>query len=273
MIDFETILNGLHEPGLPRSIRWYAQLASTMDTCREALAGLHDHELPLLIGAEEQLAGRGRRGRSWLAPTGTALLFSLALRPQQLAAEQGVALIWAASVALCEGIAATTGLEARLKWPNDLLLWYGTKPQWHKIAGVLLETSSDQYGLRWAILGCGINISANPPPSAVRYPAGNLVAAYGQPIHRPSLLRAILLRYAYWFTQLEHGKTEQLFAAWRGLLQTVGTQVAISTDNTTSMNGYAEGVDHSGALLVRDNTGRLHTITNGDVGLIHEKGP
>jgi BirA family transcriptional regulator, biotin operon repressor / biotin---[acetyl-CoA-carboxylase] ligase len=269
MIAPETIRNGFHGPNMPQTISWYEQLGSTMDVCRELLPQLSDSELPLLVGAEEQLAGRGRRGRDWVAPAGSGLLFSLALRPRYLTPDQGIALIWAMAVAACEGIQQATGLVPRLKWPNDLLLNYGEPAQWHKIAGMLLEATSDQHRLTQAIIGCGINIHTAPPPASVRYPAGYLAAAAGAPPQRLPILQAILQRTGYWFTQLEAGNIDTLFATWEALLHTIGTEIAIHIDDV-SLNGHAEAVDQSGALLLRDKSGTLHRITSGDVGLIND---
>jgi BirA family biotin operon repressor/biotin-[acetyl-CoA-carboxylase] ligase len=268
----KTIYSGLHGPNVPQTIYWYQQLGSTMDVCRELLPQLSDGELPLLVGAEEQLAGRGRRGRNWLAPASSGLLFSLALRPRYLAPDKGIALIWAMAVAACEGIQQATGLVPRLKWPNDLLLNYGEPAQWRKIAGMLLETTSDQHSLTQAIIGCGINIHAAPPSASLRYPAGHLAAAMNTPPERLPILQAILHRLGYWFTQLETGNSDMLFSSWKALLQTIGTEIAIHIDDV-SLNGHAEAVDQSGALLLRDKSGILHRITSGDVGLISDWQP
>ena len=242
---------------LPRTIVWHAQATSTMDLARAALATAHDAELPLLVGADEQTAGRGRRGRVWAAPPSSALLMSLALRPHWLApAEAGVL-----GVALCEAISSTTGLEPRLKWPNDVLIGG------HKVAGVLLEASSTSSQLEHIIIGCGINVSASPPADLVRYPATHLDAHTAKPTERLTLLRAVLLRLDTWYTALatDFATTRPaLFAAWHALLDTIGTPIHVETAQGT-LHGIAEAVEPDGTLRLRAADGQLHLITSGDV--------
>jgi BirA family transcriptional regulator, biotin operon repressor / biotin---[acetyl-CoA-carboxylase] ligase len=263
----EAILQGLATTSLPRTIHCYGQVGSTMDLCRAALGSLPEQALPLLVVADEQVAGRGRRGRAWVAPAGTALLFSLALRPQNLAAERAASLVWLASVALCEGIAEATGLQPRLKWPNDLLVPYADQPSWRKAAGILLEVQSTSESVAWAIIGCGINVAASPPLEAVRYPAGNLATSCGGPVERLLLLQAVLRRFDSWYLRLAAGDDEALFARWRSLIHNLGQQVQVETDQGP-ISGQAEDVERDGALIVRDASGARHRVASGDVALV-----
>lgn len=264
-----TILHTLPTVALPRSVWCYTQVGSTMDTVREQLRQTEDHSVPMLVLAEEQTAGRGRKQRPWAAPPGSALLFSLGLRPHWLPLARVPSLVWMAGVALCEGISETTGLHPRLKWPNDVVL-VGEKqadgtPTLAKIAGILLETGSSGTGVAWAIIGCGINVSASPPlDTPLRYPATSLAAAAGRAIARLPLLRSILVRMDTWYTRLEQGADESLFVAWRDLLVTIGQQVQVDTADGP-LAGYAEAVEPSGALRVRDADGNVHLVTSGDV--------
>jgi BirA family biotin operon repressor/biotin-[acetyl-CoA-carboxylase] ligase len=289
-----TILNNLGTSILPRAVKCYAQVGSTMDVAREWLQHATAAQLPLLVLADVQTAGRGRLRRNWNAPPDSALLFSLALRPEYLPAERTQALVWMTGVALCEGIMATTGLHPRLKWPNDVMLPATHTPtsqpqpgmahllqpgaeggeqqapmiapeQWYKVAGILLELSSRGNNVDQAILGCGLNVSANPPASVtLRYAATNLSSALGRPVPRLPLLRALLTRLDHWYVRLQQGEVDQLFQTWRSALLTPGHTVQIETA-TGMLTGYAEDVEPSGALRLRDATGTIHTIASGDV--------
>jgi BirA family biotin operon repressor/biotin-[acetyl-CoA-carboxylase] ligase len=242
-----------------------------MDVARQLLPTLRDEQLPLLVVADLQTAGRGRLGRRWEAPAGAALLLSLALRPAWLRAERGVALVWMAAVALCEATEAVAPIKAALKWPNDLMLPLPDQQPptatSAKAAGILLEVGTGARGLEWAIIGCGVNVSAAPPAEATRYPATSLTAASGRPVSRLALLRALLQRLDHWHGALMAGDEAALFAAWRGRLITVGRPVRIETPGGV-LEGFAEGVDSDGALLVRDAAGALQAVTAGDVGLL-----
>lgn len=259
-----TIAAGLRTATLPRAIRCHGAVGSTQDLARELLPTLDDTQLPLLVTADVQTAGRGRLGRRWEAPPGAALLLSLALRPAWLAPERGVALVWMASAALCEAVEQVAPVAASLKWPNDLLLPLGDGRA--KAAGILLEVSMGAGAIEWAIIGCGVNVSAAPPPAATRYPATSVAEAAGRPVDRLELLRALLRRLDHWHARLMAGEQAALHAAWRDRLSGIGEPVRVET-GAGPIAGRAEGVDATGALLVRDPAGRLHTVTTGDVGL------
>lgn len=236
-----------------------------MDLARELLPTLGDAELPLLVTAEEQTAGRGRMGRAWEAPAGSALLLSLALRPRWLAPERAVALVWMAAVALCEAVERAAGVPAALKWPNDLLL---PDAGGHaKAAGILLELSFGGAGLETAVIGCGVNVSAAPPPGRTRYPATSLEAAAGAPVSRLALLLALLERLDVWHDRLRAGDAPGLRAAWRARLHTLGRPASVEGPGGAIV-GLAEDVDDDGALLIRDAAGALHRVSAGDVGLV-----
>jgi BirA family transcriptional regulator, biotin operon repressor / biotin---[acetyl-CoA-carboxylase] ligase len=250
----------------PRTVRYYEQVGSTMDVAREWLQQSAPDDIPLLVVAEAQETGRGRQQRRWVVPVGSAVLFSLALRPAWLDPAHAPALIWMMGVAVCEAIAEATGLAPRLKWPNDVLLLPETNTPPAKVAGILLEAGSSQQRVEWAIIGCGINVNAAPPPDITpRYPTTCLAAALGRPLDRSLLLRGVLARLEHWYIALAGRERETLFARWRGLLHTIGQEVTIQTAEGV-IAGIAEGVEPSGALRVRDGMGHLHTIANGDVG-------
>ncbi len=264
-LTLEAITSTLGPHALPRTILYHDTIGSTMDLARSQLQLLPVEQLPILVVADEQTAGRGRQGRSWVAPPGTALLTSLALRPDHLPAAQGVALIWMLAVALCEAIEELTSLRPGLKWPNDLLL-YDPTVGWAKAAGMLLEVNLRTDRVEWAILGCGVNLHAFPPVGSTNYPATSLAAA-GATVTRLQLLEALLRHTKPWYQRVKRGETADLFAAWRARLYTLGQMVTITT-NQGRLSGLAEAVTTSGSLLVRDADGRLHTITTGDVGLV-----
>jgi BirA family transcriptional regulator, biotin operon repressor / biotin---[acetyl-CoA-carboxylase] ligase len=228
-LDPTTIANALRTAALPRTVRCLGSVGSTMDVARELLGELGRSELPLLVTAEEQTAGRGRVGRRWEAPAGSALLLSLALRPTWLPPARGVALVWMLAVALCEAVEELTPLRARLKWPNDLLLPATGGASHAKAAGILLEANLGAGRIEWAILGCGVNVSAAPPAAQTRYPATSLAAAAGAPVDRTALLLALLRRLDAWHGRLQAGEEAALFAAWRGRLAGIGAPVRVET--------------------------------------------
>ena len=138
---------------------------------------------------DEQLAGRGRLGRSWVAPPGTSILCSLVLRPQ-IAAERLPELMPLAAAACADAITAVTGLAAAVKHPNDVLV--GGR----KVAGVLAEAREGR-----VVLGIGINVSQSHGelPERVEHPATSLLLETGHDFDRAELLIVLLdhLEHAY----------------------------------------------------------------------------
>ena len=147
-----------------------------------------------LVAADEQTAGRGRLGRRWLAPPGTSLLCSLQLRPT-VASERLPELTGVASRACADAIAALTGLEPELKFPNDVLV--GGR----KVAGILAEAREER-----VVLGIGVNVNvpAEELPQEVDRPATSLLAETGREVDRAELLAELLeqleRRYDAWLS-------------------------------------------------------------------------
>jgi BirA family biotin operon repressor/biotin-[acetyl-CoA-carboxylase] ligase len=137
-----------------------------------------------LVVAEEQTAGRGRLGRSWFAPAGTSLLCSLQLRPDT-PTERLPELTGVAARACADAIAALTGLEPALKFPNDVLV--GGR----KVAGILAEARDGR-----VVLGVGINVNvpADELPEDVDRPATSLLVETGRELDRAELLAELLER-------------------------------------------------------------------------------
>jgi len=137
-----------------------------------------------LVAADEQTAGRGRLGRRWFAPFGTSLLCSLQLRPT-VASERLPELTGVASRACAEAIAALTGLEPELKFPNDVLI--GGR----KVAGILAEAREER-----VVLGVGVNVNVPPEEllQEVALPATSLLAETGSALDRAELLAELLER-------------------------------------------------------------------------------
>jgi BirA family biotin operon repressor/biotin-[acetyl-CoA-carboxylase] ligase len=225
----------------------------------------------LVIIAEEQTSGRGRRGRGWSAPPHTSLLLSLLLRPSWMASADAFYLTMMAGVALCEAIESMTPLHATLKWPNDLLLPIpgSAQPTLRKAAGILSEIEFAGERLAWVVVGMGINVNWSPQGIVdgrdLSLAATSVSAAAGHGIDRMALLQALLLRLDQHYTMLHSGRREALFTAWRDRLAMLGQSVEVQLPGSV-LRGVAEGVAPSGALLLRDEHGAIHEIVAGEVG-------
>jgi BirA family biotin operon repressor/biotin-[acetyl-CoA-carboxylase] ligase len=261
---------GLPTAVIGRALHRHALVGSTNDLARQhARAGAAEG---LVILAEEQRAGRGRQGRGWAAPAGSSLLLSLLLRPAWLPPADAFALTMLAGVALCEATEEIAQIPAALKWPNDLLLpaGPGMPPATHKAAGILSEVELEQDQLSWVIVGMGINVNWSPAGIVdgrdLAQVATSLAAVAARPIERAALLRALLIRLDIRYRALRQGRREELFAAWRERLATLDQSVVVRLSRG-DLCGVAVGVEASGALLLRDEGGVVHSILAGDVGV------
>lgn len=244
-----------------RPLWHYASVPSTMPLAHELAArGATDGTA---IVADEQTAGRGRRGRSWHAPPGGAILCSLILRPP-LPPRELFLLTAAVSVGLCLGVERATGLRSQLKWPNDLLLGGG------KLAGVLTESRFLGGALDHAIVGFGLNVALRaadlPPPSRVgALPPISLADALDTAPDRLAVLAAILAAIDQVYDSLWRGGGDALWADWRSRLVGVGEVVRVETEAGPLVGTFAD-VARDGALLLATAAGTARILA-GDVVL------
>ncbi|MDW8055070.1 MAG: biotin--[acetyl-CoA-carboxylase] ligase, partial [Anaerolineae bacterium] len=170
----------------------YERVASTNDIAKERARSGYPEGLTVL--AEEQVAGRGRLGRSWVSSYGDALLLSVLLRPVWLPPGEAFSLTMMAGVALCEAVEQVASVRAQLKWPNDLLLF--ADGEWRKSAGILTEVSVADDTIEWAVVGIGVNVNQTPASAVngrnLQQTATCVSAAAGRQISRSALLEALL---------------------------------------------------------------------------------
>lgn len=214
-----------------------------------------------LVLADEQTTGRGRLGRRWLAPSGTSLLMSLVLYPS-LAPREAPQLTMLSSLAVAAAIEEVTGLEVHFKWPNDLLV--GGK----KAGGVLTETGIEGEHLEYAVVGIGLNVNYDISQVPEIAPtATSLSQELGEDVSRLNLLGEVLLQIEERYQRLSEG--ESFHREWAARLDTLGKCVVVATPLET-LEGWAEGMDADGALLLRQKGGEVARILAGDVRIKKE---
>ena len=221
----------------------------------------------LVLAAEEQVAGRGRLGRTWVSPPRAALTFSVLLRPVAVPRARLGWLPLLVGVSVAAAVRAAAGVQAELKWPNDVLA-PATAGQPGKLGGILAEASGDA-----VVVGIGLNVSTEaaelPPPGPGALPASSLRLAQAASLDRGALLAAILgaleRRYRSW-TQAQ-GDTERsgLRAEYTSLCATLGRQVRVELPGDRLVDGVASGVDEDGRLLVSMASGAELPVAAGDV--------
>ena len=215
----------------------------------------------LVIIAESQSRGRGRRGAVWVSPRG-GLWLSVILRPA-LKPEEVPRMAIVGAVAVAEAVEQLLGLRPRIKWPNDLLL--GGK----KFCGILAESSIKGDRLEFVVLGVGINanVELDGLPEGVRESATSLSHELGRPISRRRLLEALLDRLEYHYRLLLQGRFLRVLEKWKTLDITLGRRVvALSPEGR--IVGEAVDVDRDGSLILRSEDGSLIHLRSEEVRLI-----
>jgi BirA family biotin operon repressor/biotin-[acetyl-CoA-carboxylase] ligase len=230
------------EGRLGRPFRFVPQCESTQD-----LLGPDDPEGAVVV-ADEQSAGRGRQGRRWVAPAGTAILSSTLLRPPPGRRQAELSLV--AGVAVADAVEEALGLSAQIKWPNDVLV------NRKKVAGILAEARGDA-----VVLGIGVNVNQRRdelPPNATTPPA-SLRTIDGVERAREPILARILARLEHHYDLWREGGIDAIYddLGSRDFLR--GRRVAVD-----GVSGTAVKIDRQGRLVI-DAGGEKRAVESGEV--------
>jgi BirA family biotin operon repressor/biotin-[acetyl-CoA-carboxylase] ligase len=253
----EEVTFGLRTKYLGQAVIYYDEIESTNDAARR-LAQQGAQEGTLVV-AERQTQGKGRLGRLWVTPRGEALSFSFILRPQLLPQEAPRATLVSA-VAVAQALRALTGLEVKIKWPNDLLI------EGKKIVGILTEMNSEIDRINYLVVGIGINVNMDPDifPPDFRDRATSLRAQLQQPVSRLAVLQRSLEELERCYESWKTGEFSELLREWRELSDTLGKTVRVN-DLERVIEGLAEDIEEDGSLRLRLSDGTIYRVIVGDV--------
>jgi BirA family biotin operon repressor/biotin-[acetyl-CoA-carboxylase] ligase len=238
-------------------IRYFDSIGSTNN---EALAWATSgaNDLSLVI-ADEQTAGRGRLDRKWFTPKGTALAFSLILRPTEAEKPYLTRLVGLAALAVADTL-QTHGLIAQVKWPNDVLL------NGRKVAGILVESVWSGDEVDCLVIGIGVNVlkGAVPPEELLLFPATSLEESLGPAVQREEILHDIL---AGIIALRPHLGSDSFIAAWEKALAFRGEPVQVEQADGSFAAGKLLGLEADGSLRLSQEDGKPSTVRFGDVRL------
>jgi BirA family biotin operon repressor/biotin-[acetyl-CoA-carboxylase] ligase len=240
-----------------RDIRVFEQTTSTNDVVEKlARDGVKEG---VVVFAESQTKGRGRLGRKWISPANKGLWFSILLRPN-LRPPETTQLTVAAATALCRAIAAETGLNPEIKWPNDILV------AGRKVAGILTELSAELDRVNYVVVGIGVdvNLGLTELPAELRKQVTSLRIEADRAFSRADLATAILRELDNDYGRLCAGQFAAVADEWQARCQTIGCDVTIQIGDRR-VQGRAESLGENGELLLRTEHGHLERISGGDV--------
>ena len=253
------ITHGLNTKFIAKKIHYFDYLPSTMDLAMQL--GIQSAPNGTIVLAESQTKGRGRLGRSWFSPKHKGIYLSLILRPE-ISPSASCVLTLLAAVSICEAVKKVTGLEAQIKWPNDIFMHN------KKIAGILTEMNAEPDKVNFVVIGIGLNVN-NDKKSLIAQ-ATSLKEQAGQPISRVILLQELLHRIEYNYSALKDKGAQAAIDKWRSFSLTLGRRVKIYYQDK-HIEGQAVDIDSDGALLIRKDSGLTVKVFSGDI--IHCRQP
>ncbi|MBL8099352.1 MAG: biotin--[acetyl-CoA-carboxylase] ligase [Anaerolineales bacterium] len=256
----------MNEPSLKKALskinigglRYFDSIGSTND---EALAwaasGAKDFSLVI---ANEQTRGRGRLHRTWHTPKGSALAVSLILRPDEIIKPHLSRTVGMSALAITDSL-LSMGLNAKIKWPNDVLL------NEKKVAGILVESVWSGSDVDSLVIGMGINVykTSVPPDGSLRFPATSIENELDkEPPTREEILREILSAFIRWREKLA---SDELIKTWEERLAFRHWQVQIISNDEVSQTGVLDGLEADGSLRLSDENSNPVIVRFGDVSL------
>ncbi|MGN1180172.1 MAG: biotin--[acetyl-CoA-carboxylase] ligase [Suilimivivens sp.] len=214
----------------------------------------------LLVVADKQEAGRGRRGRSWESPAGANIFMTILLRPS-FSPERASMVTLVMAISVAQAITEAAELDAKIKWPNDIVV------NKKKVVGILTELTMETDYIQYLVCGVGINVNQTDFPEAIRETATSLYLEGGKKINRAVLIEKTMEHF-----EENYGifcRTEDmsgLMEAYNALLVNNGAQVRV-LDPKGEYDGLSRGINELGELIVEKGDGSVENVYAGEVSV------
>ncbi|HEY0827782.1 MAG TPA: biotin--[acetyl-CoA-carboxylase] ligase [Bacilli bacterium] len=256
-LDIPSIINKLQTKFMGRSLHYYDKVDSTQSIAHSLVAG--GAKEGAVVIAEQQTAGRGRMGRNWFSPAGKGVWLSIVLTPQ-IPLQLSPQLTLLVSVALCRTITNLLPVDIGIKWPNDLLI------KGKKVSGILLESSTEDERLRYVIAGIGIsvNLTREDYPAELQDIATSLLIESGSEVNREELIAAFLQEFEDLYAIIHQQGFAPIRLLWEALSISLHRPIKVHTSRGR-VEGIAQSIDDSGALIIKLKDGQEVKIYSGDV--------
>ncbi len=244
---------GLKTSMIGKNIHYFKETESTNTLARD-MAGSVDEGTVVI--AESQTGGRGRMGRKWISPEG-GIWLSVILKPKMQP-------LHAPRITLLAGVAVAKtirefGLQAKIKWPNDVLI------NGKKVCGILTEIGAEMDSIQYVVVGVGIdaNVDTETFPEEFRDSSTSLKNELGYDINRVEFVQKLLIELEALYIKFQNEGFSSIMEEWRIMSATIGQWVKITTQSRI-LYGEAVGVDSDGALILETGEGRLEKIVAGN---------
>jgi len=241
-----------------RNVLYFDETDSTNTEAKKAAEAGAPHGT--LAVADYQSMGKGRRGRSWTSPHGVGIWMSIMIRPN-LHPSCASMLTLVAALAVADGIKKVCGLDSKIKWPNDIVV------NGKKVCGILTEMSTELDCINYVVTGIGINANTGEFPEDIRDVATSLLLETGERVKRSQLIAAVMEAFEQYYGRfMENENMSGLLEEYNSLLANRDNMVRVLAPGS-EYTGTALGIDETGELLVRMESGELRRVLSGEVSV------
>ncbi|MCD1294625.1 biotin--[acetyl-CoA-carboxylase] synthetase [Methanocella sp. CWC-04] len=251
------IKKGLKTKLLGQKMHYFEEVASTNKIAKEMAAS--GAEEGTIVLAETQSGGiKGRIGREWISPFG-GVCFSVILRPK-VSPRHASKISLAAATAVCKTIRDLYGLDAKINWPNDVLL-HGKK-----VSGILTDMAMDVNSIKYIVLGFGVNVNVEMLsfPTKIQKTATSIKEELGKTVLRREFIDALLLEFERQYTNFVNEQYDVILGEYKSLTYPFGGRVIVK-DQDNLYEGTAIDINDDGAFIMKAKDGSLMTFFTGDV--------
>jgi BirA family biotin operon repressor/biotin-[acetyl-CoA-carboxylase] ligase len=252
LLPFEVSSN-LDTQFIGRKVHYFDVVSSTMDIALQL--GMKGASEGTLVLAEAQTKGRGRLGRAWSSPKYRGIYLSLILRPKILPNQASIFTLLSA-VSVCEAIKKAVGLDAQIKWPNDIFIHH------KKLGGILTELNAEMDEIRFVVIGIGLNVNNDKRTLVAQ--ATSLKEQKKESVNRVDLVREILRKLEANYLFFQEKGARHVIEKWRDYNITLGRRVKVFS-HRDHVEGEAFDIDIDGGLLIRKDSGSQEKVMAGDV--------
>ena len=253
-----SVRNALKTKWLGKELVFLEEVDSTNEECkRRSRKGAGEG---LVVIADSQSAGKGRRGRGWTSDRGTTISMSYLLKPA-FSPDIAPMLTLIMAMAAAEGIERITGIDVRIKWPNDIVI------NGKKAVGILTEMTAEPDYIHEVVIGTGINVSVEEFPEVIKETATSLFLETGKVFSRALIAAEITNSFEIYYEKFKKdGSLSRLINAYNALCVNVGRRVRV-LDPKGEYEAEAVGINEKGELVVENDRGELKYIYSGEVSV------
>lgn len=254
-LNAEAIKSGLKNKVIGSEVIVLDSVGSTNDYLKEL--GNNGCREGVVVAAREQVRGKGRLGRVWQSKRDENIAFSFLLRPN--IAPGGVGSVTPlAGLAMCKALREITGLDCKIKWPNDIIV--GKK----KLVGILTEMTAEFDAVEYIITGIGVNVDQAVFPEEIKYKATSLLLETGRHYDKSKLLSAMLNHLEFELMRNNLRMSQTALNEYSDLCATIGKGITF-TRGSGRISGMAVGVAENGELKVMLSDGSICSVYSGEV--------